>query len=270
MNEYNTKIDNDASPTTKSNYDSQRSKQGCGWPRWMPQMARTKGSHRPDCQHRLQAASRAFCATRNSLCNKAVKKRWHFFNKTITPVTCFAAGHKKFYKTDLDTMDVNFRRLLRSVVGPPAKQTGGTHATKFYMTRMLGSRGMFRRLAFRHGRRKAYNNTSIYARTLMVCLTLDPRWASRILVWRPRNVGNGGAQFWAQHSAAKTSWLWNELSWVELRCVGLSWVVQLGWVELSWIELSWVELSWACRRAGGASRAEAERNDINAKYVQDG
>ena len=99
-----------------------------------------KGSHRPDLEYHLQAASRAFFANRNILCNKAVslRKRLHFFDKIITPVACFAAGHRKIYKTDLDTMDVNFRRLLRSVVGPPAKQTGWTHGTKFYMTGMLG------------------------------------------------------------------------------------------------------------------------------------
>ena len=37
----------------------------------------------------------------------------------ITPVVCFAAGHRAF-KNDLDNVDVVFRKLLRSVVGPPA------------------------------------------------------------------------------------------------------------------------------------------------------
>ena len=80
-----------------------------------------KGSHRPDLEHHLQAASRALFANRNILCNKAVslRKRLRFFSKIVTPVACFAAGHRKIYKTDLDTMDVHFRRLLRSAVGPP-------------------------------------------------------------------------------------------------------------------------------------------------------
>ena len=65
------------------------------------------------------AASRAFFANRNILCNKAAsfRKRWFFF-KIVTPGACFAAGHKKVYKTDLDTMNVHFRRLLRFGVGP--------------------------------------------------------------------------------------------------------------------------------------------------------
>lgn len=39
----------------------------------------------------------------------------------MTLVACFAAGHRKIYKTDLETMDVHFRRLLRSVVGDPSQ-----------------------------------------------------------------------------------------------------------------------------------------------------
>ena len=81
---------------------------------------------RLDLEYHLQAASKTFFANKNILCNKAVSlvKRLQFFDKIVTPVACFAAGHRKFYKTDLETMDVHFRRLLRSVVGPPAKQTG--------------------------------------------------------------------------------------------------------------------------------------------------
>ena len=85
-----------------------------------------RGSHRLDLEYHLQAASKAFFANRNIFCNKTVSlvKRLQFFDKIVTPVACFAAGHRKIYKTDLETMDVHFRRLLRSVVGPPAKQTG--------------------------------------------------------------------------------------------------------------------------------------------------
>ena len=88
-----------------------------------------RGSQRLDLEYHLQAASKAFFANRNILCNKTVSlvKRLQFCDKIVTPVpvACFAAGHRKIYKTDLETMDVHFRRLLRSVVGPPpAKQTG--------------------------------------------------------------------------------------------------------------------------------------------------
>ena len=79
------------------------------------------GSHRLDLEYHLQGASKTFFANRNIFCNKAVSlvKRLQFFDKIVTPVACF--GHRKIYKTDLETMDVHFRRLLRSVVGPPSQ-----------------------------------------------------------------------------------------------------------------------------------------------------
>ena len=75
------------------------------------------------CKYHLQAASKAFFANRNILCNKTVSlvKCLQFLDKIVTPVACFAAGHRKIYKADLETMDVHFRRLLRSVVGPPSQ-----------------------------------------------------------------------------------------------------------------------------------------------------
>ena len=41
------------------------------------------------------------------------------FNAMVTPVACFRAAHKKVYKQDLCKMDIVFRRMLRSIVGPP-------------------------------------------------------------------------------------------------------------------------------------------------------
>jgi len=35
-------------------------------------------------------------------------------------LVCFAAGHRAIFKNDLNNVDVVFRKLLRSVVGPPA------------------------------------------------------------------------------------------------------------------------------------------------------
>ena len=48
-------------------------------------------------------------------------KRVQLFDRSITPVACCAGGHGKIYKTDLETMDVHFRRLLRSIVGSPSQ-----------------------------------------------------------------------------------------------------------------------------------------------------
>ena len=43
-----------------------------------------------------------------------------YLDAMVTPVVFFGAAHRKVYKQDLCRMDIAFRRLLRSIVGPPA------------------------------------------------------------------------------------------------------------------------------------------------------
>lgn len=37
----------------------------------------------------------------------------------VPPVACFAGGHRKIYKQDLRKLDIKFRKLVRTIVGPP-------------------------------------------------------------------------------------------------------------------------------------------------------
>ena len=79
------------------------------------------GNHSLDLAHHLHAASKAFFANRPYLANRnvAMQDRFRYFNAMVTPVACFGAAHRKVYKQDLCKMDIVFRRLLRSIVGPP-------------------------------------------------------------------------------------------------------------------------------------------------------
>ena len=79
------------------------------------------GNPSADLQHRLQAASRAFHANRSILTNHqvSVKDRLTFFHAVVTPVACFAAGHRKIFKQELAALDVAHRKLLRRVVWSP-------------------------------------------------------------------------------------------------------------------------------------------------------
>ena len=43
-----------------------------------------------------------------------------FFHGVVTPVACFAAGHRIIFKQKLAALDVAHRKLLCRVVGPPA------------------------------------------------------------------------------------------------------------------------------------------------------
>ena len=51
--------------------------------------------------------------------NVSLWSRLKYFQAIITPVACFAAGHRAVYQADLAHMNVEFRRLLQSVVRPP-------------------------------------------------------------------------------------------------------------------------------------------------------
>ena len=66
--------------------------------------------------------SRAFHANRSILTNHqvSVKDRLTFFHGVVTPVACFAAGHRIILKQKLAALDVAHRKLLCRVVGPPA------------------------------------------------------------------------------------------------------------------------------------------------------
>ena len=91
--------------------------------KWLGRMLCTAstGNHAPDLAHHLQVASKAFFAHRPFLVNRNVsmRDRFKYFDAMVTPVACVGAAHRRVYKQDLCRMDIVFRRLLRSIVGPP-------------------------------------------------------------------------------------------------------------------------------------------------------
>ena len=64
---------------------------------------------------------RAFHASKSLWCEKniSIQQRLRYFDTVMTPVACYASGHRAIYKEHLDMFDVALRKLLRSVVGPP-------------------------------------------------------------------------------------------------------------------------------------------------------
>ena len=90
--------------------------------KWLGCLLHAGGCHDADIDFHLQAALRAFNANRWILTDRHVSlaTKLRYFDTIITPVACFAAGHRTILKKDLNKIDVTFRKLLRSVVGPPA------------------------------------------------------------------------------------------------------------------------------------------------------
>ena len=78
-------------------------------------------SNSADVDFHIQAACKAFYAHIRILCDRTVslQHRLRFFDAVVSPVACYAAGHRKVFKQHLHNLDVTCRRLPRSVVSPP-------------------------------------------------------------------------------------------------------------------------------------------------------
>ena len=83
--------------------------------------AQSSKLHHVDVKHHLQQASEAFFANRWILQDHQVSiaTRLKYFDKVVSTVACFAAGHRAVYTNDLVNMDVSYRKLCRQIVGPP-------------------------------------------------------------------------------------------------------------------------------------------------------
>ena len=84
-----------------------------------------------DVECRLQAAAKAFNAHRWILCDPKVSmsQKLEYFDRVISPIACFAAGHRTIYRNDLRSMDVAYRRQWWGLL---AIWTGHYHGMKFH------------------------------------------------------------------------------------------------------------------------------------------
>ena len=74
-----------------------------------------------DVQYHLQQASKVFHMNRWILQdrNVSIVKRLREFESVVSSVACFAGGHRTMYNRHLERLDTHFRKLCRSIVGPP-------------------------------------------------------------------------------------------------------------------------------------------------------
>ena len=99
-------------------------KDSFGTHKWLGCMLSAIGSGNAaaDITYHLQAAARAFRSNKWIFLdrNVSINSKLKLFEATVTPIVCFAAGHRSIRQRDLHILDVEFRRLVRSVVGPPS------------------------------------------------------------------------------------------------------------------------------------------------------
>ena len=72
-------------------------------------------------QYHLQQASQFFHMKRWILQdrNVSIVKRLRHLESVVSSVACFAGGHRTMYNPHLARLDTHFRKLCRSIVGPP-------------------------------------------------------------------------------------------------------------------------------------------------------
>ena len=72
-------------------------------------------------EYRLKPAAKAFQKHRWMLqCQEcSIKHRLRYFEAIVSSTACFAAEHRPLYRKHLQKYDVQFRKLIRRIVGPP-------------------------------------------------------------------------------------------------------------------------------------------------------
>ena len=128
-----------------------------------------------DVECRLQAAAKTFNANRWILCDPKVSiaQKIEYFDRIISPIACFAAGHRTVYRNDLHKMDVAYRRLLRSVVGPPRNMDwmiGHCHGMKFFTFGMNAFGCLLGRQHPKHVRNFVYDTIGMWHNISQHCL----------------------------------------------------------------------------------------------------
>ena len=103
---------------------------------------------------------------------------------TVTPIACFAAGHRSIRQHDLHILDVEFRRLVRSVVGPPS---GVCWSSPWHEILHEWNARVQQILEYRQ--HKSWGQTALchHWKLAGYIANLPPnRWAKRSLEWQPR------------------------------------------------------------------------------------
>ena len=108
----------------------------------------------------------------------------------ISPVACFAAGHRIHYQDDLHRMGTHFRKLARQVVGPPpgVDWSGAWHEVLHVWHQRLDNLMSRSRVpSWPKLCMKSYWDFCGYVANLP-----SNRWVCRVLKWNPPGIRSQG------------------------------------------------------------------------------
>ena len=163
-------------------------KDSFGTHKWLGCMFSALGSGNVDADitYHLQAAARAFHSNKWIFLDKnvSINSKLKLFEATVTPIACFAAGHRRIRQHDLHILDVEFRRLVRSVVEPPS---GVCWSSPWHEILHEWNARVQQILEYRQ--HKSWGQTALchHWKLAGYIANLPPnRWAKRALEWQPR------------------------------------------------------------------------------------
>ena len=191
---------------------------------WLGCLLHPGGYHHANVDFHLQAASRAFHANRWILTDASLASRLRYFDTVITPVACFAAGHRAIFKNNLNNVDVVFRKLLRRVVGPPA----ATDWSRPWHEILHDWNARVAQFVQQYLVKCSVRCVEIHWNLAQYAANLPPdRWLSRLLMWtctghhtvgRPRNTWDTTLQdFYRYHHLGN----WRAVARDANRCTNL-------------------------------------------------
>ena len=86
----------------------------------------------------------------------------NIFNAVVSSVACFGSGHRAIYNSQLATLDVQFRKLCRSIVGPPPEVDWNALGMRFFMYGMNVSAILLQMHTLIHGLTSHAETTGIW------------------------------------------------------------------------------------------------------------
>ena len=152
----------------------------------------------------MQAASKAFFANRNMLCdqNVPVKDRLRYFDAVVSPVALFGCGHRTVHQKDLHQLDVARRKFLRAVVGPPSNIDWSC----LWHEILRDWNGKVQSVTLEHGMKLwSHRSLASYWKLAIHFVSLPhDRWIQRILRWMPdgRHTAGCPRHNWATELSA--------------------------------------------------------------------
>ena len=123
-------------------------------------------------EHHLQQGAKAFQKHRWMLQCKgcSIKHRLRYFDAVVSSTVCFVAEHRQLYRKHLEKYEVQFRKFVRRIVGPPPGQIRQRNGMIFCMSGICVWMTGPVPVKFRPGQKGAKLNTRILVLTLQTYL----------------------------------------------------------------------------------------------------